>query len=97
MKKLTVLAIVCLLLSSVLFSIDYPLGTFSFMGNKEWAYNNQDTFNSYMQQLGYNTSIIQLYPASNPIDGTIVDNLTGVFGSMSAQCRKDQCSSGATR
>ena len=58
MKKLTVLAIVCLLLSSVLFSIEYPLGTFSYMGNKKWAYENKETFNSYMEQLGYNTSII---------------------------------------
>jgi len=83
MKKLTVLAIVCLLLSSVLFSADYPLGTFSFMGNKEWAYNHRNAFNSYMQQLGYNTSLIELFSTTYPaIDGPVSSDLAGVFSSM---------------
>lgn len=83
MKKLFMLAIVCILLSSVLFSTDYPLGTFSFMGNKEWAYFHRNAFNTYMQQLGYNTSLIELFPTTYPnIDGPVSSDLAGVFSSM---------------
>lgn len=62
---------------------DFPIGTFSFMGNKDWAVTNKTQFNSFMQQLGYNTSVIQLYPTTYPeIDGTVISDLNSVFSSM---------------
>lgn len=87
MKKFTLLAIVCLLLISSLCSelAEYPIGTFSFLGNKQWAYDHRDAFNAYMDTLGYNTSIIELFSTDYPaIDGTVSTNLAGMFNSMEA-------------
>lgn len=39
----------------------FPLGTFSYIGNKNHVYDFREDFVDYMSELGYNTNIIELW------------------------------------
>lgn len=56
----------------------FTLGTFSYVSNKNMFYSNCDQFNQYMEDLGYNTSLFELYPSQE--GGT--SNLLYLFTSL---------------
>ena len=72
-KKYYCMMMVVILVSNVyasVFSSQYPIGTYSYLGNKNYVYNNRDAFCSYLHDMGYNTSIIEVF---SPGGTTVTD------------------------
>jgi len=43
------------------FSSTFPIGTYSYMGNENYVYNNREALCAYMHDLGYNTNIMEIF------------------------------------
>ena len=61
MNKMQAYLLLIFLSSAVCGATTFPLGTYSYLGNKEHVYDNRDEFTDYMQDLGYNTNIIEIF------------------------------------
>lgn len=73
MNKMKVYLLLIFLSSAVCGATAFPLGTYSYLGNKVHVYDNRDDFTSYMQDLGYNTNIIEIFSPNSTAYSSYVD------------------------
>lgn len=69
MNKMPAFLLLILLSSAVCKAAIFPLGIYSYLGNKKHVYDNREDFIDYMHDLGYNTNLIEIFsPGSTSYD-----------------------------
>jgi hypothetical protein len=84
MKRMIV-AVVALIVTALSASNSdaFPLGVYSFLGNKQFVYLHKDSFVSWMDSLSYNVNIMELFPEGTQPDGQTVHSQSDFSGLLS--------------
>ena len=83
--KRTIVVVVALIVTALSASNSdaFPLGVYSFLGNKQFVYLHKDSFVSWMDSLSYNVNIMELFPEGTQPDGQIVHSQSDFSGLLS--------------